>query len=178
MAVAAAVRGRPPGATRCCAAARARGRRSRREVLRPCGVDSPHRASLLLGESSVSRRRVRGIHRGGEQAERWVGRPQIGPLWGPLRIDLVAIITIGRRFLDHPCFRRETNDAMMSGTLAGTGSFRCLECAYVVTLAAEDRLPNVPVAVASSSLAHRSSAIRASRAPDAGRRVGGVEAPG
>ena len=35
-------------------------------------------------------------------------------------------------------------DAMMSGTLAGTGSFRCLECDYVVTLAAEDRLPQCP----------------------------------
>ena len=35
-------------------------------------------------------------------------------------------------------------DALTSGTLAGTGSFRCLDCDYVVTLAAEDRLPTCP----------------------------------
>ena len=35
-------------------------------------------------------------------------------------------------------------DAMTSGTLAGTGSFRCLDCEYVVTLAADDRLPTCP----------------------------------
>ena len=35
-------------------------------------------------------------------------------------------------------------DAMNSGTLAGTGSFRCLDCDYVVTLAADDRLPTCP----------------------------------
>ena len=33
---------------------------------------------------------------------------------------------------------------MVSGTLAGTGSFRCEECGYVVTLAAEDALPDCP----------------------------------
>jgi len=33
---------------------------------------------------------------------------------------------------------------MMSGTLAGTGSFRCEECGYVVTLSAEDALPDCP----------------------------------
>jgi predicted nucleic acid-binding Zn-ribbon protein len=32
----------------------------------------------------------------------------------------------------------------MSGTLAGTGSFRCEECGYVVTLAAADALPDCP----------------------------------
>jgi hypothetical protein len=35
-------------------------------------------------------------------------------------------------------------DAMMSGTMAGTGSFRCLDCEYVVSLAADDRLPTCP----------------------------------
>jgi hypothetical protein len=35
-------------------------------------------------------------------------------------------------------------DAMTSGTLAGTGSFCCLDCDYVVTLAAGDRLPTCP----------------------------------
>ena len=29
-------------------------------------------------------------------------------------------------------------EAMASGTLAGTGSFRCLDCEYVVTLAGDD----------------------------------------
>lgn len=33
---------------------------------------------------------------------------------------------------------------MTSGTLAGTGSFRCEECGYVVTLSAEDALPDCP----------------------------------
>lgn len=32
----------------------------------------------------------------------------------------------------------------MSGTLAGTGSFRCEGCGYVLTLAAEDQLPPCP----------------------------------
>jgi hypothetical protein len=35
-------------------------------------------------------------------------------------------------------------DAMMSGTLAGTGSFRCEDCEYVVTLTADDPLPTCP----------------------------------
>jgi pSer/pThr/pTyr-binding forkhead associated (FHA) protein/DNA-directed RNA polymerase subunit RPC12/RpoP len=33
---------------------------------------------------------------------------------------------------------------MTSGTMAGTGSFRCEECGYVVTLAAADALPECP----------------------------------
>jgi pSer/pThr/pTyr-binding forkhead associated (FHA) protein len=33
---------------------------------------------------------------------------------------------------------------MMAGTLAGTGSFRCEECGYVVTLSASDTLPDCP----------------------------------
>ena len=32
-------------------------------------------------------------------------------------------------------------ESLTSGTLAGTGSFRCEECGYVVTLAAADTLP-------------------------------------
>ncbi len=35
-------------------------------------------------------------------------------------------------------------ESLTSGTLAGTGSFRCEECGYVVTLAAEDQLPECP----------------------------------
>ena len=35
-------------------------------------------------------------------------------------------------------------ESLTSGTLAGTGSFRCEECGYVVTLAAEDALPQCP----------------------------------
>ena len=35
-------------------------------------------------------------------------------------------------------------DSVTSGTLAGTGSFRCSECGYVVTLVAEDALPECP----------------------------------
>ena len=35
-------------------------------------------------------------------------------------------------------------ESLMSGTLAGTGSFRCEECGYVVTLAATDALPDCP----------------------------------
>src|SRR3954454_18403515 len=34
--------------------------------------------------------------------------------------------------------------SLTTGTLAGTGSFRCEECGYVVTLAAEDALPACP----------------------------------
>jgi pSer/pThr/pTyr-binding forkhead associated (FHA) protein len=35
-------------------------------------------------------------------------------------------------------------ESMTSGTLAGTGSFRCEQCGYVVTLAAADELPACP----------------------------------
>jgi predicted nucleic acid-binding Zn-ribbon protein len=35
-------------------------------------------------------------------------------------------------------------ESLMAGTLAGTGSFRCEECGYVVTLAASDALPDCP----------------------------------
>src|SRR3954471_8122731 len=35
-------------------------------------------------------------------------------------------------------------ESLMSGTLAGTGSFRCEECGYVVMLAATDALPDCP----------------------------------
>src|SRR5690348_9007326 len=35
-------------------------------------------------------------------------------------------------------------ESLTTGTLAGTGSFRCEECGYVVTLAAADELPQCP----------------------------------
>jgi pSer/pThr/pTyr-binding forkhead associated (FHA) protein len=35
-------------------------------------------------------------------------------------------------------------ESLTSGTLAGTGSFRCEQCGYVVTLAAADELPACP----------------------------------
>lgn len=35
-------------------------------------------------------------------------------------------------------------ESLASGTLAGTGSFRCEQCGYVVTLAATDELPACP----------------------------------
>jgi predicted nucleic acid-binding Zn-ribbon protein len=35
-------------------------------------------------------------------------------------------------------------ESLTTGTLAGTGSFRCEECGYVVTLAASDALPSCP----------------------------------
>ena len=35
-------------------------------------------------------------------------------------------------------------ESLTSGTLAGTGSFRCEQCGYVVTLAATDELPACP----------------------------------
>jgi len=35
-------------------------------------------------------------------------------------------------------------DSLVSGTLAGTGSFRCQRCGHVVTLAAPDTLPECP----------------------------------
>ena len=35
-------------------------------------------------------------------------------------------------------------ESLTSGTLAGTGSFRCEQCGYVVTLAASDEIPACP----------------------------------
>ena len=46
-------------------------------------------------------------------------------------------------------------ESLTSGTLAGTGSFRCEECGYVVTLAAADALPECP-GCGSSSFARAS----------------------
>jgi len=55
-------------------------------------------------------------------------------------------------------------ESLTSGTLAGTGSFRCEECGYVVTLAAADTLPTCP-GCGSASFARASlfSAVGASR---------------
>jgi hypothetical protein len=41
-------------------------------------------------------------------------------------------------------------ESLMSGTLAGTGSFRCEQCGYVVTLSASDTLPECPGCAGSS----------------------------
>ena len=67
-------------------------------------------------------------------------------------------------------------ESLTSGTLAGTGSFRCEECGYVVTLAAADELPTCP-GCGSSSFARASlfsgmGGPRFSRgkAPTSGRR--------
>src|SRR3954454_22052237 len=38
----------------------------------------------------------------------------------------------------------ESMESLATGTLPGTGSFRCEECGYVVTLAASDELPSCP----------------------------------
>src|SRR4051812_16955228 len=54
---------------------------------------------------------------------------------------------VGARGPSRPVLDGEGADYMESlstGTLAGTGSFRCEECGYVVTLAAADSLPDCP----------------------------------
>ena len=60
-------------------------------------------------------------------------------------------------------------ESMMSGTLAGTGSFRCEECGYVVTLSAEDALPRCPgcngTAFARASLFTGGRFARAAQSP-------------
>jgi hypothetical protein len=67
-----------------------------------------------------------------------------GLLPGASLIDLVAIITNqGGQRTARP-LNGEPMEAMASGTLAGTGSFRCLDCDYVVTLAGDDCLPTCP----------------------------------
>jgi FHA domain/Zinc-ribbon containing domain len=58
-------------------------------------------------------------------------------------------------------------ESLTSGTLAGTGSFRCEECGYVVTLAASDALPECP-GCASRSFA-RASLFSTPRFPRGGR---------
>ena len=68
------------------------------------------------------------------------------PIFRPTTIDSPAILMnlgherIGRGL--HP--RGSEMESLTSGTLAGTGSFRCEECGYVVTLAAQDQLPDCP----------------------------------
>ncbi len=56
-------------------------------------------------------------------------------------------------------------ESLTSGTLAGTGSFRCEGCGYVVTLAAGDSLPQCPScdgrAYARASLFEQSTTLRA-----------------
>ena len=60
-------------------------------------------------------------------------------------------------------------ESLTSGTLAGTGSFRCEECGYVIDLAAADELPACP-GCGGSSFARASlfaaGASSARRAPD------------
>lgn len=67
-------------------------------------------------------------------------------------------------------------ESLTSGTLAGTGSFRCEQCGYVVTLAASDELPACPgcsgsnfvrASLFSAGRFHR----RAGEAPSAGERA-------
>jgi FHA domain-containing protein/zinc ribbon family protein len=67
------------------------------------------------------------------------------PSYAAWTID--SLVTIRTASGSHPCsLQTEGSDmeSLTSGTLAGTGSFRCEECAYVVTLAAEDELPPCP----------------------------------
>ena len=52
-------------------------------------------------------------------------------------------------------------ESLTSGTLAGTGSFRCEQCGYVVTLAGSDELPACPGCSGSSFV--RSSLFSAGR---------------
>ena len=47
-------------------------------------------------------------------------------------------------------------DGLTTGTLAGKGSFRCGECGYVVSLAADDTLPECPGCGATGSFARAS----------------------
>ncbi len=55
-------------------------------------------------------------------------------------------------------------ESLTSGTLAGTGSFRCEGCGYVVTLAAGDSLPQCPScdgrAFSRASMFEESTALR------------------
>jgi pSer/pThr/pTyr-binding forkhead associated (FHA) protein len=67
-------------------------------------------------------------------------------------------------------------ESLTTGTLAGTGSFRCEQCGYVVTLAATDELPACPGCRGSSFV--RASLFsagrfqrRASEAPSAQERA-------
>ncbi|MCZ4495047.1 MAG: hypothetical protein JWP53_3978 [Conexibacter sp.] len=66
-------------------------------------------------------------------------------------------------------------ESLTTGTLAGTGSFRCEKCGYVVTLAAADELPACPGCTGASFV--RASLFSAGRfqrrigeAPSAGER--------
>src|SRR5688500_6960159 len=72
-------------------------------------------------------------------------------------------------------------ESLTSGTLAGTGSFRCEECGYVVTLAAADALPTCP-GCGSASFALQRPAVRArnrAREDTGGARgLAGAGAPG
>jgi pSer/pThr/pTyr-binding forkhead associated (FHA) protein len=67
-------------------------------------------------------------------------------------------------------------ESLTSGTLAGTGSFRCEQCGYVVTLAAADELPACPGChgdsfVRASLFASGRFTRRAGEAPSAGERA-------
>jgi hypothetical protein len=72
-------------------------------------------------------------------------------------------------------------ESLTTGTLAGTGSFRCEKCGYVVTLAAEDELPACPGCSGASFV--RASLFTAGRferrttqAPSAGERSDLIQA--
>jgi FHA domain/Zinc-ribbon containing domain len=71
-------------------------------------------------------------------------------------------------------------ESVTSGTLAGTGSFRCEQCGYVVTLSASDELPACPGCSGSSfvraSLFTGGRFHRTGDAPTATERAGLVAA--
>jgi pSer/pThr/pTyr-binding forkhead associated (FHA) protein len=67
-------------------------------------------------------------------------------------------------------------ESLTTGTLAGTGSFRCEKCGYVVTLVAEDELPSCPGCsgasfVRASLFTDRRFARKSSEAPTAEERA-------
>ncbi|HEY4095666.1 MAG TPA: FHA domain-containing protein [Baekduia sp.] len=67
-------------------------------------------------------------------------------------------------------------ESLTTGTLAGTGSFRCEKCGYVVTLVAEDELPSCPGCsgasfVRASLFTGRRFARKSSEAPTAEERA-------
>src|SRR3954453_9273019 len=62
--------------------------------------------------------------------------------WSKSRSTLGSARTDARRRRGR--WRERGMESLMAGTLAGTGSFRCEECGYVVTLSASDTLPDCP----------------------------------
>src|SRR5712691_9777073 len=101
---------------------------------------SPRRAArpALPESSGPPQRRARN-----DRKVRWIHRSSLDERW--VDIDLVVTMSTNSDAALCGVFHKGRQmETVTSGTLAGTGSFRCADCDYVVTLHTGDPVPECP----------------------------------